>query len=236
MRALFGERRLDVAPLARAEVHPGGEGPRRLNLRTRRVDVATRAGKASFELATLKDLGDGGALVCRFLLDLLAAVPGAAVCGVDEVPLRAELRWATRGALTFEVGGFSRQTDLAVTDLAAPPANVAWTSARLPEAAGDTFVARSEMAAFRSFAVDVPPTGRDAQAPPADSGLTLVNSSDELRVAWLDGAPVAWVAPSARISLGTLLHGKYVVQWRTFLGDGWEGSEALVVPGVSEIR
>src|ERR1019366_3741403 len=56
LRALFGERRLDVAPLSRGDVANAGEGARRLNLRTRRAEVATRAAKATFELATLHDI------------------------------------------------------------------------------------------------------------------------------------------------------------------------------------
>jgi len=54
LRALFGERRLDVAPVSRGDVLNGGEGTRRLNLRTRRAEVATRAAKATFELAVRK--------------------------------------------------------------------------------------------------------------------------------------------------------------------------------------
>jgi hypothetical protein len=75
LRALFGERRLDVAPLSAAEVSSPGDGNRRLSFRTRRVDVTTRAARATLELATLRDSGDGGALVCRMLLDLVGAPP-----------------------------------------------------------------------------------------------------------------------------------------------------------------
>ena len=68
-----------------------------------------------------------------------------------------------------------------------------------------------------------------------DAGLTLVNSSDELRVAWVDGVPVAWVAPGGRQGLGSLLRGRYTVQWRTFLGDTWDPPATVAVPGVSEV-
>src|SRR5579859_1972775 len=77
LRALLGERRLDVAPLSPAETTSTGEGARRLNQRTRRVDIATRAAKATFELGTFRDAGDGGGLVCRALLDLVNVPPGA---------------------------------------------------------------------------------------------------------------------------------------------------------------
>src|SRR5260370_39700098 len=43
LRAPFGERRLDVAPLSLANVVSTGQGARRLDFRTRRVEVTTRA-------------------------------------------------------------------------------------------------------------------------------------------------------------------------------------------------
>jgi hypothetical protein len=105
-----------------------------------------------------------------------------------------------------------------------------------PALPAELLLPRAEISAFRTAAIEVPlPPARDAQPPPPDSGLLLVNSSDELRVVWLDGAPVGWVAPGGRLSLGMLLRGRYVVQWRTFLGDGWEPADTLAVPGVGEI-
>jgi hypothetical protein len=93
-----------------------------------------------------------------------------------------------------------------------------------------------DLAAFRTAPVDVPPAAtRDAQPPPPESGLALVNASDELRVAWIDGAPAAWIAPGARLALPSVVRGRYTVQWRTFLGDAWEPPETIVVPGTSEV-
>jgi hypothetical protein len=63
----------------------------------------------------------------------------------------------------------------------------------------------------------------------------LVNSSDELRVAWLDGVPVAWVGPGGRVPLPSLVRGHYVLQWRTFLGDAWEPPVTVTVPGMSDM-
>ena len=233
-RALFGERRLDVAPLSAAEVTSPGEGARRLNLRTRRVDVSTRAAKATLELAAFRDAGDGGALVCRLLLDLVGAPPSTAACATDEIPLHAELRWMTEGALVFDVTSIARRLDLPVQELATPPATATFTAEPLPGSPGEVLLSRAELAAFRSAPVDVPPVAaRDAQAPPPDSGLLLINAGDELRVVWLDGAPVAWVAPGARIPLTALLRGRYALQWRTFLGDAWDPPEPVTVPGQS---
>jgi hypothetical protein len=234
LRAFFGERRLDVVPLSAAEVTSPGEGARHLNLRTRRVDVATRAGKATLELAAFRDAGDGGTLICRLLLDLVGAPPSTVTAAVDEIPLHAELRWTTQGSLMFDITAITRRTDLPLQELAAPTATAEFAGRPMTASSGDVLLPRGELAAFRNAPVETPlAAGRDAQAPAADAGLVLVNGSDELRVAWLDGVPVAWVAPGARVALTALLHGHYMLQWRTFLGDGWDAPEQVTVPGQS---
>jgi hypothetical protein len=236
LRALLGERRLDVAPVSPAEVTSPGEGLRRMNVRTRRVDVSTRTAKATLEVAAFRDAGDGGALVCRMLLDLMSAPPSTAACATDEVPLHAELRWTTQGALAFDVTSIVRRADLAATDMAAPPATAVFASGPLPPSWGEALLGKGELGAFRTAPVELPPPqGRDAQAPPPDAGLVLVNSSDELRIGWLDGVPVAWVAPGGRVPLPSLVRGHYVLQWRTFLGDAWEPPETVTVPGMSDM-
>lgn len=236
LRALLGERRLDVAPLSPAKVVPGGDGPRRLDARTRRIDVSTRAAKATIELASVHDAGEGGTLVCRLLLDLMSAAPSTLACATDEVPLHAELHWTTQGTLTFDVTSIARRIDLAAQDLAAPPGSLLFVPTPPPQAPAETLLARADLAAFRTAPVDVPPAAtRDAQPPPPESGLALVNASDELRVAWIDGVPAAWVAPGARLALSSIVRGRYTVQWRTFLGDAWEPAETIVVPGTSEV-
>jgi hypothetical protein len=235
LRALLGERRLDVAPLSPASVTNSGEGPRRLNLRTRRVDVSTRAAKAILEVTPLRDAGDGGVLVCRMLLDLLNAPPSTAACASDEMPLRAELRWTTQGALTFDVTSIERRTDLPMSDLAAPPLSVVFAAGPPPALSGEALVSKAELAAFRSGPVEIAAAVNDAQALAPEAGLVLVNSSDELRVAWIDGVAVAWVAPGGREWLTSLVRGRYVLQWRTFLGDAWEPPRTILVPGLSDI-
>ena len=235
LRALLGERRLDVAPLSPARVVPGGEGSRRLNVRTRRVEVATRAARAAFELGSLRDAGEGGVLVCRLLLDLMTAPPSTVVCGADEIPLHAELRWTTQGALAFDVTAIVRRFDLPQQDLAAPPAATTLDEGPPSVPPGDILLSKSDLAAFRNGPIDVGPgAAQDAQPPPPDVGLLVVNSGDGLRVVWVDGVPVAWVAPGEREWLTSLVRGRYALQWRTFLGDAWEPPRTIVVPGTSE--
>jgi hypothetical protein len=236
LRALLGERRLDVAPLSPATVRSSGEGARRLSLHTRRVEVSTRAAKATLELASLRDAGDGGVLVCRLLLDLMNAPPSTAACAVDDVPLHAELRWTTQGALTFDVTSFVRRGDLVAQELAAPPPSAVFEMGPPAALPGESLVTKADLAAFRSAPVEVAlPAARDTQPRAPDAGLLIVNSSDELRVAWIDGVAVAWVAPGGSEWLASLVRGRYVLQWRTFLGDSWEAPRTIAVPGSSEI-
>jgi hypothetical protein len=227
MRALLGERRFDVAPITSAEVTMHGEGARRIGIRTRRVDVSTRAGRAAFEIGRLEGAGEGGVLLCRLLLDLMNAPSGASVCGGDEVPVRAELRWTDRGALVFELTGSLRRTDIAVTTLLVPPATASFASAPFPVSGVAPMLSSSELAALRTGDVDVPP------APSAvGDALIVANPTVELRVLYLDGVPVAWAAPNGRGELHGLRRGRYVAQWRTFLGDAVEPAFTQQVPGI----
>jgi hypothetical protein len=66
-------------------------------------------------------------------------------------------------------------------------------------------------------------------------GLVLVNSTDELRVAWIDGVPVAWVGPGARIAVPGFVRGRYTIAWRTFLGDVLEPPQQITIPGTSRV-
>ena len=236
LRALLGERRLDVAPQSPVAVLQAGDGARRLNVRTRRVELATRAGKATLELGAVRDGGDGGGLVCRFIVDLMGGAPAGSPCGSDELPLHAEIRWSTQGTLVIDAVAVSRRTDLAVPDLAAPPPSTWFAMGPPPGSEGDVLLPRTDLAAFHTAPVDVPPApAADGGAPPPESGLFLVNFGDVPRFAWIDGVAAAWVAPGGRVMLPSLLRGRYVYQWRTALGDGWEPPQTVTAPGRVEL-
>ena len=170
LRALLGERRIDVEPLDTPTVVDRGEGARRVGYRTRRVEVANRAATATFELARVSDAGEGGELLCRALLDLMNAPPSTPVCGLDDVPLHVEWRWATKGGLTFDVSSLVRRTDLAASALAAPPAGAAFALPSLSELEQEALVEPGELAAFRTAPAEVPPGRPDGAAPSADRG------------------------------------------------------------------
>ncbi|MGH7282925.1 MAG: hypothetical protein ACRELY_15485, partial [Polyangiaceae bacterium] len=71
-------------------------------------------------------------------------------------------------------------------------------------------------------------------APDQRDALRLFNSTDVLRFVYADGAPIAWVAPGARIDVPSLAKGKYAVEWRTFFADDDAPPVITPVPGTSE--
>ena len=232
LRALIGERRFDVAPITPADVASKDDTSKRIGVKTRIVEVSTRAAKASFEIGRLSDLGEGGVLLCRMLLDLMNAPPSTALCGESELPMRAELRWTGKGSITFEITGVLKKTDLAMTSLLVPPASATFMSTPLaaPGAGVNPILSPPELAAFRTNAVDPPPSA-------VSHGDTLVvhNATDQLRLLHIDGVPIAWAAPGARDAVPGFLRGRYVAQWRTFLGESFETPVAQPIPGVAQI-
>lgn len=230
LRAMLGERRFDVAPITPASVTPREDGGRRLGLRSRTVEVETRAARAVFEIGKLEGAGEGGALLCRLLLDLMNAPPATPVCGVDEVPLRAELRWTSQGSLVFEATSPVRRVELDTSALLVPPPSVSFGAGPLPSGRVMALLDEGELAALRTADVDV--------APPADvedGELAVHNATIGLKVLFLDGVPVAWAGPGARGALRGLRRGRYLAQWRTFLGDVIDPPVTVTVPGLAAV-
>lgn len=230
LRALLGERRFDVAPITAANIVPKDEPGKRISIRTRKVEVTTRAAKATFELGKLPDLGEGGVLLCRALLDLMNASPSSPVCGDGEVPLRAELRWTARGSLGFEITGVLKRTDMPTPSLLVPPSSAVYADSPLASAGIAPMLSPTDLAAFRTNAVDNP-----SATHPTDSALTVANGTGQLRVLYIDGVPVVWASPGARDVVHGFHRGRYVAQWRTFLGDSVEPSTAQTVPGTAQV-
>ena len=98
----------------------------------------------------------------------------------------------------------------------------------LTAAGVQTTLTAAELAAFRTGPVDMP-TGPH----PSDGGLIVSNPTDQLRVLQLDGIPVAWAAPGARDVIQGLHRGRYIAQWRTFLGESFDAPVTQSVPGTS---
>jgi hypothetical protein len=244
LRAVLGERRLDVAPLATPELTHNGEGPHRFGHPTHKVEVLTRAAKATFEIGHLADIADGGTLVCRSLLELMGAPPTTPLCAEGDVPLHAELHWTAldasppkggapppspalrsagriAGSIVYDVLSVTRRTDLAAASLAVPPPQANFSGAPFAFEAAHLLVSKGDLAALRP--------------PAAEAWLTLVNSTDELRWVWLDGVPVAWVSPGGHLDVPGLVAGRYGLEWRTFLGDTIEAAETVTLPAKSDL-
>jgi hypothetical protein len=231
LRALVGERRFDVAPITPAATIVKEETGKRIGVKTRLVEVSTRAAKATFEIGRLSDLGEGGVLLCRMLLDLLNAPPSTALCGDSEIPMRAELRWTGKGSIAFEVTGVLKKTDMAMTGLLVPPSSATFVTTPLPSAGIVAVLAPAELGAFRTNAVEIPPSATTIQG----DALVVHNATDQLRVLHIDGVPIAWAAPGARDVVPGFLRGRYVAQWRTFLGESFEAPVAQPIPGLAQI-
>lgn len=227
MRAVLGERRYDVAPISTADLALSPEGGKRIAIKTRKVDVSTRAAKASFEIGKLESLGDGGVLLCRWLLDLMNAPPQTPLCGPDELPMRAELRWTGHGSLGFDVTGVLKKTDLGTTTLLVPPANADLSTEPLPLGAA-VLLTGAELAALRTGPIDLAP-------PPPGEALLVHNGTVGLRMLYLDGVPVAWIGPGARETIMGLSRGRYVAQWRSFLGDLLDAPVTVTSPGTTSV-
>jgi hypothetical protein len=221
-----------VAPITPAELTPKDDVGKRIGIRTRKVEVATRAAKATFEIGRAPDLGDGGVLLCRMLLDLMNAPPSSGLCADGELPMRAELRWTARGSIVFEVTGVLRRdkADLPTTSLLVPPAGATFASSPPPVAGVQAALTPPELAAFRTGPVEMPavPHGNG-------DGLVVANTSEQLRVLHVDGVPVAWAAPGAKDVLSGLQRGRYIVQSRTFLGESFDVPVTQTVPGLVQL-
>lgn len=233
LRALIGERRLDVAPITSADVVPRDETGRRIGIHTHKVDVTTRAAQGTFEVGRLEGAAEGGVLLCRVLLDLMNAPPSTPLCALDELPVRAELKWTNRGSLVFELTGALKKTDMSVASMLVPPPNASYAAAPFPGAGVSPMLTAAELGALRLQEIDVP--ARPSEVPIPGDTLLVANSTLELRVLYLDGVPVAWAAPNSRGELHGLKRGKYVAQWRTFLGDAIEQPITQTVPGVAQV-
>jgi hypothetical protein len=248
LRAILGEGLFDVGPTSAAEVVVRGEGARRVGRPTRRVEVTTRAARASFELAKVADLGDGGALLCRVLLDLMSAAPSVVVCGDGEVPVHVELRWSvqppqapggrgrTSGVSVFEALGLTRRTDVPASAFVTPPPTAVFHPAGDAVRGAHLFLTRADLAALHAFAADpapLPAPSSTTHTPEGPSALlSLHNSTDELRYVWLDGVPLAWLGPGGRLDVSGVPHARATVQWRTFFGDAIDPAQTVTLPAM----
>jgi hypothetical protein len=215
LRTLLGERRVDVMPLVAGQVRSAGEA-KRLGVTVRKVDVTAPLGTLRLDLGKVTEAGEGGPLLCRTFVEMLSVDPKSPVCQPGEVPLFASFAWQEGGGIAWEATALNRRTDFSPADFVVPPAGARHAPASLPIAPGGVFLSKDEIAAFRTGPANLP--GPADPAAPGE-GFVAVNQTDMLLYLLLDGVPVAIVPPLAdKYVIGTV-RGRYVVQWRTFLGE-----------------
>ncbi len=226
IRTVLGERRVDVTPLSSGTTKLQGTG-KRLGLPTRKVEVLSPLGSVRLELGKTNDVGEGGALLCRTLVEIVGVDPRSPVCVAGEVPLAAAFSWQDGGGIEFEVTSLSKRTDIPTNEVLVPPPGAVYQSNGLPQSPAGIFLSREEVAAFRSAPLVLPPV-EDPRAP--GEGFVAVNETDTLAYFFLDGVPVVAVPPSEqRYVIGTA-RGRYVTQWRTFLGDRIGPAKTVELP------
>ncbi|HEV8548941.1 MAG TPA: hypothetical protein VGQ57_07935 [Polyangiaceae bacterium] len=224
LRSVLNERRGDVVPLA--HIAGTSRGPSQaLGYAAERVHFATPLGKLELEQAHVAAAGAGGALFCRFLVELASVHPDTPSCRSEYLPVRAEYTWLEGGAVVFEVTALERSSGLDPTALRVPPVGIGHRIGELPAPPDAPLVERTQLRGLRFR----PAPARPAKDAPKD-GLVLANGDDLLRYALLDSIPVARLGPHGGISL-ELLPGTYSVAARTFLGDEITPPTLTTVPG-----
>jgi hypothetical protein len=215
LRAVLSERRIDVTPLSPGTLRAQGEG-RRLGVGVRKIELGSSIATVRLELGKVPEGGEGGALLCRALVELGGVDPRTPACQPGEVPLAAAYAWQEGGGISFEVTVLAKRADLNASALLVPPPNLAHLPSGLPGVAQGIFLGHEALAALRSAPLSLAPE-RDPSVP--REGFVGVNHSDRLMYLLLDGVPVVAIPPFAEQYVIGPQRGRYVAQWRTFLGE-----------------
>jgi len=225
LRTLLNERRADVVPLAHVAGAPRGSG-QAVGFPTERTLFVAALGRLEVEQARVAAAGQGGALLCRFLLELVGVHPDSESCRPELVPVRAEYVWTDGGRLTFEALSLERSSSLELSSLRTPPLTAEHRIGEVPTPPPALLVERAQLRGIRLRAA---PARRAKDAP--KDGLLLANGDDLLRFALVDGVPVARLEPKNPGLLLDLLAGTYSLSARTFLGDELTPPTIVTVPG-----
>lgn len=227
LRALFAERRADVAPLVHAEAKPRGKGTV-LGFDTERQELRSGFGVLTLEQAKVPGSGPAGLLLCRALVELVGVEPTSQACAPNAVPVHAEFRWQPKGGITWVVTELTRRTDLRVEELRVPPGGAEMKPGELPPSTTGVLLSPAELTSLRRA-----PSANVTPEPGAPGeGLRAVNHEDGLRYLMVDGVPVAWVPAGGSVYLLGLSQSLYHVSWRDFLGGHVTPDIKQTVPGV----
>lgn len=226
LRAVLVERRADVLPLVSSKVEIRGSG-NVLGLETERSALSTAIGKLELEQAEIAAAGNGGVLLCRMLIELIAAKPDSVACAAPLVPVRAVFAWSGGGRLGFEVTRVSRRQELEPSTLLLPPPDAEFRPGELFGSAPLMLLSDADLAQFRTR-----PAPRVDRLPPSapKEGLFVANRADSPRYVLIDELPVAWLKPSAQVLITGLPPGRYLLSSRDFLGGEAQPPKAIELP------
>jgi len=236
LRALLSERRVDVTPLGPAHLASLPDGSH-LGRTTTRTRITTAWGTLDLEqmsaaMPTKQPAKGGdargdaiesespneptGEPLCRMFLELVAADRslGGAPCAAPLIPVRAEISFAVGGGMTIDATS-AREGSIARSDFAFPPPGATMSSEPLPETQG--FVSTNEV--LHSLRAKGEPVTFDVS-----------NKTPSARVVLVDGVPAALLPPGADRAL-SLRPSRYVIEWRTPLGEIIERAAEVDAPG-----
>ena len=223
LRALFAERRADVAPLLRAVMRPAGSGLF-LGHRTVQTELETSLGVLSLEQAAIPG-SNAGELLCRFLVELVGAEPANDACRPERVPLYAQYRWTGGGSIVFIATTIGDRKESLSAYVSVPPTGARWAPGELPAADPMLFTVE-ELSRLKPRSARSAPSGRTV-----GEGLNSSNETNLLEYLLVDGVPVAWLAPRSRQRILGLPAGRYLVSWRDFFGTALTPPATVDSPG-----
>lgn len=219
LRALFEERRVDVAPLLDGDVTPDGGG-QRFELPSVRRKIRGPLGEVLVESVIDASLGTSGTLLCRFLLELSRLDPASDLCPEGELPVEAIYAWASQGELRFRVTAVKRIQSFAAAapgdDFSIPPAMPIFKPGELPPE--QTSLLWTEAQSRKLFGA------------PEGAELALNNPSDLPLFVIVDRLPLARVDAGSFATFVTAPRSRSVA-FRDFLGERVEAPRTVNVPG-----
>jgi hypothetical protein len=225
LRNLLNERRADVVPLAHVPGTPHGTSAA-FGFPAEKTAFVSALGRVELEQAHVSGAGAGGALLCRFVLEIAGVHPDSAACRSDFVPVRADYAWTDGGRLVFEATALDRAGALDAASLRTPPPTADHLIGEVPLPPPALLADRSQLRSLRFR----PTTMRPAKDAPKE-GLSLANGDDVIRYALVDGLPVARLEPKTAALALDLVAGSYALSARTFLGDDVTPPAVVSVPG-----
>ena len=228
LRAMFTDRRLDRGHLFVPKITHQAPGSALGQVTTKQV-LSTPVGEIHLEQANFPTAGDGAALLCRFLVELMGIDPETRACSSDTVALRANLASSPGGKLQFVVNQVAKKQELPLAVIQFPPEGASFETGGAPIPAST--VPKGQLEALRHR--PIAPAVAVKQGP--QQGLVAANRTLALRALLIDGVTVAWLPSGGELTLLELKAGNYSVSWRDFFGTFIEPPKLVGVPSEASL-